>query len=130
MKLKFWQTSDFKQLEKQWYKKLEEEGFPEQESKSDCGWATLKQRASNCFKSQSQIEIENKRLYYEALEHFFYREAGFRDDVERLVMLRRSEGVKIKSICEELRHMGERQNRCTIRLIIQKYEKKWNIKRK
>lgn len=123
MRLKFWQTKRFKSLQNEWYKKLDNDA-----EKIINGEHVLKQRASNSYRSISRIARENKQRYYELLGSYFHKE-DFIDGVEKLVMERKSNGVSIKLISDELRLIGERCHRETIRHIIQKYEKKWDIKR-
>lgn len=129
MKTKFWQTHQFKALEKEWYEKLKEQNFDDVEEKIN-GKDKLKQWASNCYRSQHQIARESKLVYFELLGQFLHKETDFKDEVERFIMLRKSEGAPIKLISEELEAQGERCHRDTVRLIIQKYEAKWRIKRK
>ena len=129
MKLKYWQTDEFKKQEKEWYQKLEEEKFKDIE-KIIGGRSVLRQRSTNCYRNSPQAVLEAKLRYYELLGEYTFRENGFRDSAERLIMQRRAAGVKIVDICKELEAMGERRYRGTVRFIIQKYEKKWQIKRR
>jgi len=126
MKQKFWQTKAFKELEREWEFKLAQSGFSDAE-KTVSGKRVLRQRASNSYRSERRVARENKQRYYELLGQFFHEEE-FSDRVEELVMERRSRGVTITSISGELKEMGERCHRETIRHIIQKFEKKWNIR--
>lgn len=125
---KFWQTERFKSLERQWYDDLEKAGFKDAEETVN-GNSFLKQRASNGYRNAREVERETKFAYYSLLQSFCNEEA-FQDRVERLVLERRSEGAKIKEICEELKKLGERCYRNTIAKIIRKYEIKWGIKKK
>lgn len=129
MKPKFWQTNEFKRIEKEWYEKLKEEKFQDAEQTIN-GKALLKQQSSNCYRGKSKIERENKLRYYELLGHFFSEEKEFQDWVESYIMQRRSDGVKIIHISKELEWANERCYRGTIRKIIQKYERKWGIKKR
>lgn len=128
MKPKFWQSQTFKELEKEWDEKLKESGFEDAE-KAIGGIRVLRQRASNCYRSVSAVQRENKQRYFELLNSHSALEL-FEDRIEALIMARRASGYKIKQICEELRAMNERCHRQTIRLIIQKYELKWGIKKR
>ncbi len=123
MKPKFWQTRRFKLLQDEWYKRIENDA-----EKIINGEHVLKQRASNSYRSINRIARENKQRYYELLGSYFHKEA-FQDGVEKLVMERKANGITIRLISEELKRIGERCHRETIRHIIQKYEKKWGIKR-
>ena len=128
MKTKFWQTDEFKELETQWYLKLEQEKFKDIEITKD-GRSLLKQRASNCYRQESFSRREAKQIYYEKIAQGTHEEKHFKDDIEQLIMERRSAGVKLILICKELEDLGERCHRCTIWRIIKKYERKWLIKK-
>lgn len=126
MPKKYWQTPKFKELQDEWYARLKKAGFEDAEltiGNRQC----LKQFARNCYRQANDIERENKRRYFELLSSQFQKET-FSDKVERLVLMRRTEGVKIKQISVELKAMNERCHRKTIRLIIRKYERKWGIR--
>ena len=125
---KFWQTKTFQEIEKHWHDKLKESGFKDQEEILN-GNYILKQRASNCFRSLRQVEREARQEYYSQMG-FQAGQETFSDAIEQLVMERRSMGVKIKDICQELRALNERCHRYTIYRIIHKYEVKWGLKKK
>lgn len=126
--LKFWQTKKFKELEKQWYERLKDIGFTDEEKLLN-GHSVLKQRTSNCYRSAAAVEREAKSAYYTALA-FYTGEQAFRDGVERLIMERRAHGKKIKEISIELRSLNQRCHRETIRLVIQKYEIQWGMRKR
>lgn len=127
MARKFWQTKKFKQLEQEWYRRLEEEKFSDLE-KWVGGTLTLRQEASNCYRQAPAVVWENKQRYFELLGVYFHQEKEFKDEVEAFVMEQRANGVSIKRISKELETMGERCHRQTIRTIVRKYEVKWGIK--
>lgn len=129
MKTKFWQTKDFKKLEKEWYERLRQSNFQDIEEVVN-GKSVLKQRASNCYRAEDPVRIESKRKYYELLSHHYHQEQGFRDEVEEYVMAMRAKGNSIEEISNKLVAAKERCYRGTIRKIIQKYETKWSIRRK
>lgn len=123
MSKKFWQLQNFKELQNEWYRRLSELEFNDIED--DKG--KLKQNAGNSYRTTNHTIINAKLRYYELLG-IWNHEKGFRDDVEKLVMERRANGVMIKDICLELESMGERCHRQTVRWIIQFYERKWKIR--
>lgn len=164
MKPKFWQTKQFKELEKEWEKKLSDDGFVDAEAtptvaakksknnnrsihkktferikahyksrrQHDIYGRWLKQRSSNCYRGAADVVIENKRRYYELLGLHFH-DHQFDDGIEQLVMERRAAGIKIRDISEELERLNGRPKRAhreTIRLIIQKYERLWGIRKR
>lgn len=120
-----WRSGAFKQLKGEWYKKIQELGFVDIEDEH----GRLKQNASNSYRTSIQPVIESKLRYYELLGQMAHQET-FRDHVERLIIERRSNGVKFKDICRELKEMGERCHKSTIRRIMRYYERKWGILRK
>lgn len=129
MKQKFWQTEEFRQLEKEWYERLEKNNFEDIE-KTLNGKSVLKQRASNCYRSSSEAEREGKLRYYELLCHNFHKETQFKSEAEEFIIERRSQGLSIKRISEQLEIAGERCHRMTVRRVIQRFEAKWGMKSK
>lgn len=127
MKPKFWQTKEFRELEKEWYLKLAGEKFPDIEKEIN-GEGGLKQRASNCYRGASLTEVETRARYYELLAQGVHNELEFRDGVEKYVMEQRSMGITITQIAVQLKQLGERCHRETVAKIIWKYEAKWCVK--
>lgn len=122
---KFWQTEKFKHIERVWEEKLRQSGFEDIENNV----GRLKQNAANSYRTSIVTVIENKLRYFELLGHHLHEES-FMDEVHKLVMQRRSEGVTIKNIGIEIKQIwGKRSYRGTIRKIIQHYEMKWKIRK-
>lgn len=126
MTKKFWKTQKFKALRSEWEERLRQSGFTDIEDEK----GRLKQNAGNSYRTTTAAIIEGKQRYYELLCQGYHREKGFRDTVERIVMLLRSRGVKIEHISLGLRAVRERNHRDTVRKIIRRYEEKWRIKRR
>jgi len=124
---KFWQTKAFKKLARVWEEILAKDQTTNAEKLVN-GRLVLRQGATNCYRQANEVARENKLRYYELLGANFHREE-FTDDVEAFVMEQRAHGIKIQRICLELKAMGERCHRETVRGIIRKYELKWGIKR-
>ena len=118
----------FKQLQAKWYKKLAKTGFIDIE-KGD----RLKQHAShpyrNAYRSDEGGELlrDSKQKYFELLSYHIQIEK-FDCSADEIIMKRISEGAKIKTISAELRKLGHKNERKTIRYVIRKYEHRWNIK--
>lgn len=129
MKPKFWQTKEFREIEKKWYEKLEEKGFTDIEEAIN-GKRTLRQRASNCYRQEHEVRRIAKTAYYDLLCEAIHLEENFRDEVEKLIMQRRASGVTVNAISEELKSMRKRCHVVTVWRVIQKYEKKWRIRKK
>lgn len=124
---KYWETKQFKELESHWYDLLQLNGFQDHEKKVK-GEMVLRQNAGNSYRGAEELEREMKALYYSIVKGKASTEEQFKDEVEKLVMHMRGEGIKIAKICEELRDMGERCHRQTVRQIIQKWEIRWGIR--
>lgn len=125
MAKKFWNTIRFKEIQEIWYEKLKSSEFNDIENEN----GLLKQNAGNSYRTTNGTLIEGKRRYYELLGHGLHDEE-FRSEVDRLVIELRSEGRRIKDICEELERIGERRHTDTVRKILRYYEGKWKITRK
>ncbi len=125
---RFWQTQKFKDLQKEWEIKLIESGFKDAEDKGKHAGKML-QKAFNCYRTQVPEIIQAKQRYFELLGHWHHVEI-FKDDVEKYVMEKRSEGISIKHIGQELKRMGKKNSSETIRKIIRFYEHKWQIKKR
>lgn len=123
MKTKPWRTTQFKELERAWYEILKTKGFIDIE-KNFNGKAVLKQRATNCYRGASELAIESKRRYFEVLEQMLHEEWEVLTEVERIVIVRKSEGLKLKQIAEEIKKTTQ-----TVKRILWKHEKRWGIKR-
>jgi len=128
MKPKYWQTSQFKALEKEWYERLEQSGFEDAEEKVN-GRLVLKQWAANSYRGACPLLRENKLAYFTLIADGFHRENAWRDWIEVYVMEQRALGATIKDICATLAFHNERCHRETIRLIIHKYERRWGIRK-
>lgn len=125
---KFYLTRKFLALQREWNEKLLASGFVDAEKLID-GDFVLKQFAKNSYRQCHSIAREAKLRYYELLSSF-NEEYEFNDPIEKLIMARRSQGISIKEISEELRDLNARCHRQTIRTIIRKYEIKWGLRKK
>lgn len=126
MSKKFWKTQRFKELRSEWEERLKNSGFVDIEDEK----GRLKQNAGNSYRTTTHTIIESKQRYYELLNQGYHHEGQFRDAVEKIVMLLRARGLKIKDICHGLRSIKRRCHRDTVRRIIRHYEARWKIKRK
>lgn len=124
MRKKFWKTEEFKKIQKDWEDKLRESGFNDLEQNGK-----LVQNSQNVWRTQVSSIIEGKRRYFELLEYWCHAET-FKDDVERFIIEKRSEGLKINEISAKLKTLGKRSGLETIRKTLRYYENKWQIKKK
>lgn len=121
--MKFWNTPQFKELQYEWYDKLQAFGHNDIELDGE-----IKQNAPNSYRQACKIAREAKLEYHLLLTHYL-NEKELDNDVDDLVMTWLSEGRKIKDICEELMRIGERCHRDTVRFIKRKYENRWGIRK-
>lgn len=126
MEKKFYQNREFKELSREWEKKLERDGLPDIE-KNVGEQRELKQNASNVYRQMDPTSREAKELYFQELSQCLHR-ARFDNEIEKTVMSLKAEGAKIKEICVALAKMGCSRYRRTVRLIIRKYEDRWGIR--
>ena len=130
MMAQFWKTKQFKTLERQWEKKLQDAGFKDAE-KTVKGERVLI-TSSVCVYRRRVEPVEEKRTaateYFSMLSTLFMKEV-FHDESEKIIMELTAEGKKIKEISDILKERGMKKfNRDTIRYIRRRYEHKWGIK--
>ena len=124
---KYWQTIQFKKLEKEWDLTLKEAGFIDAE-RTVGDERVLSQNAPNAYRQTNKVIIESKVEYFTLLT----KHAGdekFEDKIDELVMNLRANGYKIREICENLKQIGQKCHRQTVRFIIRGYEHKWGIRK-
>jgi hypothetical protein len=121
-----WRTKSFKNLLKTWNKKLEQTGFvdAEVELKED---RSLKQRATNSYRQATELERDSRLEYFRIIGNLA-NNTKFPNDVEKLIMLRHSEGETINSILKEVKSNNGPRNRKTVRFTIRRWQMKWGIK--
>ncbi len=125
MKLK---KDEFKKLQKHWYEKLAQHGFKDIEKfKGDD--LVLLQSAYHCYQGTDVHSRVAKEEYYRAMAKAAMDESTiYRNAVDRLILLRHVEGIKIKVIVAELTQMGMPRHRHSVRFIIRKYEMAWGFR--
>src|SRR5262245_22924750 len=99
-KAKYWETKEFKDLEREWYERLRLSGFDDAE-KSINGTRILKQRASNSFRGAIALIRDSKFEYFRLMATAMACE-GFSNPIHRFILERRANGFKIIEICKEL----------------------------
>lgn len=125
----FWRKKNFKDIYKEWNKKLKDSGFEdvEEDSKDTKEERLLKQKSTNAYRQASELERES-RLDYFCFVGYLAHNTVFPTDLEKLVMIRHSEGAMIKNIVDEIASRGISRDRKTIRHIIRRWQTKWGIK--
>lgn len=122
----FWKSSNFKALQKSWYRRLEEEGF--QDAEEIIGEEfVLKQTASHPYRGLNEVERSSKEDYFRLLAQYAQHEP-FKRTLDKYILGMRSQGWQIVSICKFLEVAGMARERKTVRYIIRKYEMKWGIR--
>ena len=119
-------TPKLKKLAKKWDDKLKASGFKDIEHTVGEN-RVLTQFSSNVYKKASKSVRENKEAYFTLLGQAFSAEK-FPNEVDKIVMLKASQGISIKNIVNELNKLGHKRLREFVRFTIRKYENKWNIK--
>ncbi len=122
----FWETKHFKALQRAWYQRLKDQGFQDAEELIGTE-LVLRQTAAHPYRGQDQLGRESKEAYY----YFVAQQIDdtvFATDIDRLIMLRHSEGRKICHIVAELEELGMGRTRDTVRYRIRVYEMKWGIR--
>lgn len=118
----FWRKKSFKLLQHTWNKKLETHGFQDAEIELE-GDRSLKQRATNSYRQADPLERETRLEYYLFLGHLAHNTI-FPNELEKLVMVRHSEG---KTYGEIGREIG--RHRHSVEFIIKRWQTKWGVKR-
>ncbi len=128
---KFYQTNEFKEISKEWEKRLEQSGLGDIEKDIGSfpfGERALKQNSSNAYRQMEATRRQSKEEYYQQLSSCLH-DAVFDNEVDRIVMILKAEGAKITEICSALFTLGKSRYRRTVRLIIRKYEDRWGIRK-
>lgn len=120
---------EFKKLQLEWYRVLSESGFNDIEELKD-GELILKESASFCYRhTPNTFDIFMKEEYYRIIAQCVQdQDTKFKNETHRYILIRHSEGAKIKTIGEELKDRGCARDRKTIRLIIRRYQMAWGLK--
>lgn len=124
--LKYYETKEFRELERLWEEKLRQSGFIDVE-KTLGSDRDLQQRASNAYRNASDVTKETRLAYYSMISERYAR-ARFCDPLHRFVMQRVADGRKLTEIHAELIEMQTEINYETIRFIVRRYEYKWKIR--
>jgi hypothetical protein len=124
--LRFWETTAFKELQKEWYAKLKDAGFDDAEKNTGEN-EVIKQYAVNAYSNQSDIRISAKQDYFSILRQNVESQA-FDRAMDKIIMCMIADGKRIRDIQDALQMIGEYRCRNAITLIIRRYEMRWGIK--
>ena len=118
----------FKELQEEWYRKLADAGFKDIERfKGD--ELILVGRAADCYKFTTNLTRPIKEEYYRWIsQEANDEETVYRNEADKHILTRYSEGAKVKVIVKELKMMGMPRHRHSIRFIIRRYEMEWGLR--
>lgn len=123
------QKNELIRLQETWYKKLEDLGFKDIEKKKGDDWV-LSEGSSRLYERLDPLSLKIREEYYEWLYRVVSSEQTiFRNDVDRFILCRHAEGIRIKQMVAELLSRGTPRNRNSVRFIIRRYELAWGLKR-
>ncbi len=127
--MKYWKTEHFKALQQDWYRRLEESGFSDQEILDN---GELKLKDIRPYKTVTAEQKAEKEKYFNSLAECIHTH-DFECEAHRLVMVLKANGYRIKDICERLRQrfkpsITAERLRKNVRFIIRKYEMKWGLR--
>lgn len=123
---------EFKKLQREWYQKLADLGFKDiEEFKGE--ELVLKESYNDCFRpnrhNKSEFDRSMQEEYFRCLAHKAFDETTvYRNEIDKHILIRYSEGAKIKTIITELSVLKKPLRRNTIRFIIKRYEMAWGLK--
>jgi hypothetical protein len=133
---------EFRKLQREWYKKLEESGFKDIERFKDDELVFKRSGIDNSRCIEWYIEATDlgtiEELSEGAIKAEYFRiiaqtakdeETTYRNEVDRHILIRHSEGAKIKTIVTELQELGMPRHRLSVRFIIRRYEMLWGLRR-
>lgn len=117
---------EFRELQRYWYKILEDSGFKDIERfKGD--ELVLIETSSSIFRNTKK---PLKECYFHKMSSELNDEDTlFRNDLEKYVLHRHCEGAMIRTIVDELNTLGTPRHRHTIRHIIMRYQIEWGIRK-
>ena len=130
-------VSEFRELQKEWYKKLHDSGFTDIETLSSCG-LRIKNEHRGLFRTRSDRDrdmwqetfIEAKTTYYLNLTHKVHDpETKFKSEMDRIVMTMHSDGFTKIEIIKFLAAFGYKRKRKSIIYLIRRYEDEWGLKK-
>lgn len=127
---------EFRDLQKEWYLKLAEDGFNDAETLTAHGMR-LKQEHRRFFRTRGDkdrdmwqsVFIEAKTNYYLRLTHKVNDpDTEFKSDLDRIILSLHSEGFSKVQIVQFLEAFGYKRKRKAIIYLIRRYEHEWGLK--
>lgn len=120
---------EFVNLQKRWYKKLADSGFKDIENPMTGDLSSKEaQRNYRRDKMPQDLRVAQADYFFILSQLAFNDDTFFRNDAERYILMRYSEGTRICDIVKELIERQTPRERKTIRFIIRRYEMAWGLK--
>ncbi len=120
--------NEFRKLEDEWYEKLKDSGFRDIEKRQGDEFVLVVTPYVRFRKLQPEIR-KIKEEYFRCISQEINSEnVVFRNEIDRYILIRHSEGARIKVIVEELESKGMARDRYSVRIIIRRYEMEWGIR--
>ena len=114
------QTNELKKLQKEWYSKLEAEGFEDIEDSA----GRLKRWDSFYFKLRHRgPRFAAKEEYFRIAERFLYSHS-FSEKADKLIWKMHSEGLSCREIAIQLKNQGIKTNKDVVNRTIAELRKK------
>lgn len=106
-------SDEFKKLQKEWYGRLQKEGFVDAEHDEE----HLKVWHSHLFKTQNPVSAKAKEEYYR-LAGQFLNSYPFESQFDRSIWRLHAEGVSRSVIAKQVRREGKRMSESVIQRVI------------
>lgn len=117
-----------KDLQKHWYKILEDSGFVDIE-KMVGGELVLKQSAAHNFWDIHPFDREMDEEYFRVISHKTNDDTTtYRNALDKIIMQMHADGLKAAEIICSLKSQGISKHRHSIRFIVRRYEMAWGIR--
>ena len=131
----YWETSSFKALQADWYRRLKEDGFQDAERVVELPqpdgttktYLKFKRTSSHAICETTVEQKEQKEAYFRLLGQLVHV-SEYESEVDRLILNMFADGERIKKIVETLALFGTSRGRDTVRWTIRKYEMRWGLK--
>lgn len=137
--MSYWQSTDFKALQKAWYERLENEGFADAETLVD-GDMVLKDAAPQ-HHERVERNFHERDSYFNVIQQLIV-DTAFDRESDRIILTMHADGANYSEILDALRLQGPRYpprfrsplmrcRRCrnTIWWTIRRYEMRWGLRK-
>lgn len=119
-----YKTQEFKLLQREWYKRLEQSGFKDIEKESGAGLIMKRSGTEIRYQKKDSVTRSAKERYFEILSEKV-ETTVFVDDLDRQIMSFLRDGM---SKVEMTKRLTKKIHRATIYKRMNKYLKAWGLK--